>query len=183
ISKQPESQTVGLGSNVVFTVTATGSPPLSFQWFRDGRPLLGATKASLSLFNATQDDKGVYTVQVSNQLGSVLSSDATLAIVVYSSILADNFDPTINPGSWTSFGGTSVATNYGGYQSAPNSLWFGGDGSRFAQASAVDTSSGGFIEFFLRYGSGLGGFWDTAELPAKAVVLEFLTASGTNWVE
>ena len=61
--------------------------------------------------------------------------------------MADDFDPGIDLTQWSGFGGvvgsTVLATNYGGSVSAPNSLWFGANGSRFATTIPINTSGGG----------------------------------------
>jgi hypothetical protein len=46
IATQPRSQTVPLGNTATFTVTATGTAPLSYQWSENGSEIPGATAAS-----------------------------------------------------------------------------------------------------------------------------------------
>jgi outer membrane protein assembly factor BamB len=78
---QPLSQTVTLGSDVTFTVTANGSPPLGFQWlFADTNKISGATNSSVSVRNVQSVDQGDYTVLVSNSAGSSRSLAAGLTI-------------------------------------------------------------------------------------------------------
>ena len=73
------------GDHVAYTVTATGQNTLLYQWFRDGIPLTdgghisGANSPTLSLL-ATEADEGFYTVEVSNEFGSELSSERLLAV-------------------------------------------------------------------------------------------------------
>lgn len=80
ISNQPQSQTVTTGSNVTFTVTATGTPAPTYQWAKNGTSITGATASSLTLSNVQTADAGNYTVTVSNSVGSVTSSIATLTV-------------------------------------------------------------------------------------------------------
>ena len=80
ILAQPQSQTVGLGADVTFAVTVSGSPPLSFQWRKDGLSLAEATNAALSLSNATTNEIGSYDLVVANESGSVTSSLAKLSV-------------------------------------------------------------------------------------------------------
>jgi uncharacterized delta-60 repeat protein len=81
IAVQPISRGVGTGTGVVFSVTATGTAPFTYQWSKDGSPLSGATLATLSLANVTSAAAGVYHVAVSNLVGTVLSTPATLAVI------------------------------------------------------------------------------------------------------
>lgn len=80
ITTPPASQTVLAGSSVTFVVVTQGSAPLTYQWFRDGATLSGATGASLTLDPARFTDAGSYTVTVSNAAGRITSEAATLAI-------------------------------------------------------------------------------------------------------
>jgi hypothetical protein len=80
IALQPQSRTVPLGTNVAFSVGAFGSPPLSYQWRRDGVALPGATTATLTLQNVQASQEGGYSVVVSNPLGASTSVVATLTV-------------------------------------------------------------------------------------------------------
>ena len=77
---QPQSQTIPLGEDVLFSVSTLGTRPLRYHWFFNGRPLAGATNASLILEKVQTNKVGNYSVLVSNILGKALSSDATLAL-------------------------------------------------------------------------------------------------------
>jgi FG-GAP-like repeat/Immunoglobulin domain/IPT/TIG domain/Immunoglobulin I-set domain len=179
ISAQPQNRFVRLGSNTLFTVSAGGSGLLVYQWKLNDTNIDGATSSSLVLTNVQPVNVGIYSVQVTNAAGSVTSSNALLTLV--SSVFFDDFDPNIDSPQWSSFGGTVVATNYGGCVSGPNSLWFGGTGSRFAATRSINTTSGGLIEFYLRIaGTTLSSNWETADA-GEGVVLEYSTNGGTNW--
>src|SRR6185503_4286528 len=70
-----------LGTRSSFVVTASGTPPLSFQWRLDGRDLEGKTQNILALTNLQPADGGDYTVVVSNIAGAVTSEPARLWVV------------------------------------------------------------------------------------------------------
>ena len=82
ILAQPQSRSVAQGSNVTFTVSATGSGGvLRYQWFFNGNLLAGATTPTLLRNNAQATNVGYYTVLVSNSVGrTVLSLPAALEI-------------------------------------------------------------------------------------------------------
>ena len=80
ITAQPAAQTVPEGASASFSVTATGSAPLSYQWQKNGRPLAGATATILTLQSVRTNDAGAYTVVVSNTAGTVTSSAAALRV-------------------------------------------------------------------------------------------------------
>ena len=80
IISQPRSETVTVDNPVAFTVTASGTPPLNYQWQKDGQPIVGATDSTLTIANVQTSDAGTYTVVVSNSAGSVVSQVAILTV-------------------------------------------------------------------------------------------------------
>jgi hypothetical protein len=80
IVTQPQSQSVPEGSDVTFSVTATGTQPLRYRWRRNGVTLPGATNSSLTLFSVTSSNAGNYSVIVTNIAGSAISSNAVLTV-------------------------------------------------------------------------------------------------------
>ena len=69
------------GQSASFTVTATGSVPLSYQWFKNGTEILGATNAVYTIPDVAVADAGNYSVVVINSEGSVMSDDAMLMVL------------------------------------------------------------------------------------------------------
>jgi uncharacterized repeat protein (TIGR03803 family) len=80
ITAQPVSQTVNAGQSASFTVTATSTAPLSYQWVKDGVNVIGDTSASLTLSNVQTNQAGNYSVVITNAGGSVTSSVAVLTV-------------------------------------------------------------------------------------------------------
>jgi hypothetical protein len=76
----PQNLTVTNGSTANFSVVASGSAPLSFQWKLNGTELAGATTSSLAITNAQASNQGDYTVVVSNSVGSVSSAAGHLTV-------------------------------------------------------------------------------------------------------
>jgi hypothetical protein len=85
ITTQPANQTVTAGSAVTFSVTATGTATLTYQWKKGGANITGATSSSYSIASAQAADAGTYTVVVSNSAGNVTSNGATLTVNAASS--------------------------------------------------------------------------------------------------
>ncbi len=81
ISVQPANQTVLEGATATFTVTATGTAPLTYQWKKGGTAITGATAASYTTPATVLADSGSsFTVTVTNVAGSVTSTAATLTV-------------------------------------------------------------------------------------------------------
>ena len=101
ITTNPENQSVLGGGNVTFTATVTGTEPLSYQWQFNGTNLLGATNASLLLTNLHYDQRGNYSLFVTNLYGSATSAVAVLTVL---------WPPTITaqPQSLVALEGTNV---------------------------------------------------------------------------
>lgn len=80
IFSQPQTQTVLVGKDAAFNVTASGTAPLSYQWRKDGADIADATNAILTLNNVQKSNAGIYSVVVSNSGGSIASVGARLEI-------------------------------------------------------------------------------------------------------
>jgi hypothetical protein len=86
ITTQPASQTVLLGASPTFSVNATGTAPLSFQWKHDdtnlfdGGEFSGSTNSTLTVSGVDSADAGSYSVVVYNVKDSVASATAVLTI-------------------------------------------------------------------------------------------------------
>lgn len=81
ITTQPQSQTVNAGAPVSFTVGATGTAPLSYQWKKNGTDIAGATNTTYSIASTVVGDAGNYSVVVTNPAGSATSTTATLTVL------------------------------------------------------------------------------------------------------
>lgn len=81
ITVQPASQTVVVGQSATFTVAATGTAPLSYQWLKNGADIQGATSASYTTPATTLADNGsTFQADVINSAGSTLSQMVTLTV-------------------------------------------------------------------------------------------------------
>ena len=83
ITTPPAPQTVAAGTDVTFTVVASGSAPLAYQWRKGGTPISGnasANTATLALSNVQAADIGNYDVVVTNSVSSATSTAATLTV-------------------------------------------------------------------------------------------------------
>ena len=81
ITQQPSNQTVTAGQTAAFSVTATGTAPLSYQWQKGTTAISGATSATYTTPATTTSDSGsTFSVVVSNSLGNATSNAATLTV-------------------------------------------------------------------------------------------------------
>lgn len=80
INTHPVSQTVEEGNPVTFSVVATSSQPLSYQWRNNGVDIIGATKATYTISQTSLSDAGQYMVEVRNSTTTANSSTALLTV-------------------------------------------------------------------------------------------------------
>lgn len=81
ITSQPAPQSTPLGQTATFSVAASGTAPLSYQWSKDGSPIAGATQTTYVTAPVQASDSGQkFSVRVSNAAGSIDSASAALAV-------------------------------------------------------------------------------------------------------
>ncbi len=113
ILTQPQSQTNYVGASANFTVTASGSAPLSYQWRFNGAPIGGATASNYALPNLQTSNAGTYSVVVTNTAGTATSSNAVLTVLVPTADIAVlcNGPGNVAPGAALNY--TITVTNLG----------------------------------------------------------------------
>ena len=81
ITIQPIAASQAVASNFTFSVTATGTPTISYQWHKDGIVISGATSSTYTLNNITIQNAGSYSVKVSNSVGFTFSNAVALTVI------------------------------------------------------------------------------------------------------
>ncbi|HEX6168588.1 MAG TPA: PQQ-dependent sugar dehydrogenase [Chitinophagaceae bacterium] len=118
ITTQPQSISVAEGSPASFTVTASGSQPLSYQWRKNTVNISGATSSTYTIPSVTTGDAGNYSVIVSNSAGSATSNDAVLTVTPANQLPT----ATINtPGAGATYAGGDVI-NFSGAGTDPEDV-------------------------------------------------------------
>jgi hypothetical protein len=120
INQHPARQWKPYGESVTFTVDATGSGDLSYQWTKDGVALTndgritGAQTPTLSISNLTPDDRGNYRVIVSNLGGQLPSSSANLYVTEEFEVIVNAMDVPTDAvvGTWN----TAATGGWFGYR-------------------------------------------------------------------
>ena len=89
ITRQPSSVAVTAGQTATFSVSASGTAPLTYQWRKNGTAISGATSSSYTTPAATTSDNGSqFNVLVSNSAGSVTSNIVSLTVTANSYLLS-----------------------------------------------------------------------------------------------
>ncbi len=114
ITLQPSNQSVMPGGTAAFTVAATGSMPLSYQWQKsqvdlaDGGHCSGATTATLTVSNADSGDEAAYRCIVTNSYGGATSDEGTLTVSTCTT-------PTLLNGNFEGGNTGGIGANWTGY--------------------------------------------------------------------
>jgi hypothetical protein len=72
--------TVTVGQTATISVTANGTLPFTYQWYKDGVAVAGATSASLVLSPVSTTSAGTYTARVTNSAGNTTSDNGVLTV-------------------------------------------------------------------------------------------------------
>ena len=157
ITTQPQNQFVLAGQTATFSVAATGTPPLSYQWFFSGTNIAGATTNPFTLANVQLTNAGNYSVVITNIAGSVTSSAASLTVLFtnpavfaqwnFNSVPGDNNTGT---GTTAPSVGSGTASMVGGVTA--NGTGFATGDTLFDPAGSTDNSG-----------------WNTTTYPAQGI--------------
>ncbi len=147
ITSHPSSQTVSVGANVTFSVTASGTPTLTYQWKKNGTNIGGATSSTLNLTNVQTTAAGNYTVAVTNTSGTVTSNIAVLTVN------SGGSGPTYQAENAVLTGGSVIESTNAGWNGTGyvNSSMTGGA----IQFNNVDGLGGGTKTLTIRYANGV----------------------------
>jgi hypothetical protein len=147
ISTQPASQTIIAGQTATFSVTASGTAPLSYQWRKNGTAISGATSSSYTTPAETTADNGAqFTVVVSNSTGNVTSNAATLTVnsnAVAPSITTQPTSQTVTAGQTATFSVTASGTSPLSYQWNKNGAAISGATSSSYTTPATTSADNG----------------------------------------
>ena len=151
IATQPVAQSVITGETATFTVTASGTSPISYQWKKNGTDISGATSPSYTTPATSNADDGTkFSVVVSNSLGTVTSTDAALTVTstaVAPAITTQPAAQTVTEGQTATFSVTATGTAPLAYQwkkggtdiSGANASTYSTDATVIADSGAVFT--------------------------------------------
>jgi DNA/RNA endonuclease G (NUC1) len=117
ILSQPTSRTVPLGSQATFSVNASGSGLLGYQWRKGGTPISGATAPTLNLVTVSAADAGSFDVVVTNTLSGTVTSTTSVAAILWVNvppvITTQPVSQTVDLGNGVTFNVAATSNNGG----------------------------------------------------------------------
>jgi hypothetical protein len=149
ITQQPASLTVTAGQAATFSVMATGTAPLSYQWFMNGTAS-GTNSDTFSIGAATVGQTGAHIdVTVTNAAGAVTSAMAILTVTAAATAPTITQQPaseTVTAGQAASFSVTATGTAPLSYQWFVNGTASGTNSSTFSIAQTTTAQNGAHID-------------------------------------
>jgi hypothetical protein len=144
ITTQPVNQDVNSGQTATFSVSATGTAPLSYQWQKNQVNIAGATSSSYTTPATTAADNGAnFQVVVTNLVSSITSSAATLTVNSPPSITTQPANQTVNSGKTASFSVSATGTAPLSYQWQKNQVNIAGATSSSYATPATTAADNG----------------------------------------
>ena len=114
ISSQPISVSTSIGSNVNFSVVASGIGILKYQWSKDGVELPDSNVPTLPIESVSVDDEGSYQVTITDDSSATTSMVATLRLLDPATVLIENYQSVGSPIQLLDSVGTPVGNNLSG---------------------------------------------------------------------
>ncbi|MDB6111140.1 MAG: non-specific endonuclease, partial [Pedosphaera sp.] len=201
ISAQPQNLTVNVGQSAGFTVIATGTAPLAYQWKFNGSDIPGATTTSYTLLNAQGGNVGNYAVGVTNAFGSTLSSNGVLAVTggaspagivtqwTFNNTNTSALNPLPSKGAGTISllnlsGATPAVYVAGGSASDTNATNFGWNTQNYPAAAVSNKTAGVLYKVSTLGYQNIALSWDQRLSPtaSKYFRLQY-TTNGTSFID
>lgn len=189
ITAQPAALAVTEGDGATFSVSASGSTPLAYQWKRGGADIAGATASTYTLAAATLADNGAaFSVSVSNSAGSVTSTAAALTVnarLVPASITSSPQSVTVAELQTVTLTVTASGTapfTYQWQRSADGATWTdiaGATADSYTTAQLVRTDSGTRYRVIVNNAANQPATSTPAQLTVTADAAVLLATGGT----
>jgi hypothetical protein len=178
ITVQPTNEVVAAGNPATLQVVATGTPPLSYQWWNGSGPIGGATNATLMFNPAETNESGSYAVVITNAYGVQYSEVATLTVYVPVSITAGPISQIVPNGATVTLSVQASGLPDPSYQWLLNGTNIPGATSNTLTISRVHTNNLGDYTVLVSnlYSSAFGGPATLSMLPSITGPFNGLTA-------
>jgi hypothetical protein len=175
ITTQPTNLTVTAGQTATFSVAATGTAPLTYQWKKNGANISGATASSYTTPATTSGDNGsTFQVVVSNTAGSAPSTTVTLTVnaaAVAPTITTQPTNQSVTAGQTATFGVAATGTAPLSYQWQENGVNIAGaTASTYTTPATTSADNGSTFQVVVSNAAG--------NTPSATATLTVATSSG-----
>jgi HYDIN/CFA65/VesB-like, Ig-like domain/Immunoglobulin domain/Cep192 domain 4/Immunoglobulin I-set domain len=167
ITVEPSSQTIAAGQTATFSVAATGTAPMKFQWKKNATAITGATFPSYTTpAETTVDNNSQFTVTISNSAGNATSNAAALTVnaaAVAPAITTQPSSQTVTAGQTATFNVAATGTSPMAYQWEKNAIAITGATSS-TYTTPVTTTSDNAEQFTVVLSNAAGSITSTAAI-------------------
>ena len=151
---QPIGAIVNMGESATFSVTVSGTAPLSYQWRRNGVAIPGATGSTFTVTNAQSSSEGSYSVAVSNAAGNIVSNSAQLTVNSLPSFSSQPRAQVALAGSTVTFNAGAIGGAGLTYQWRKNGVAIAGANNSSLTLTGVTTADAGNYDVMVTNGIG-----------------------------
>jgi alpha-tubulin suppressor-like RCC1 family protein len=173
-SQSPANQTIAAGAPLAFSVVANGFPPFTYQWWKDGTKIIGATNATLTVTNAQITDSGLYNAVVIGSYGMAVGLPVR-GVVSTLALIACGLNTSAQLGIYTNNPATELSPI-----GTPNAAVYaqaGADFSAFLDAAGTLWTVG--ANSYGELGQGLGSGYQMIPRPVATSVVWFSACENT----
>ena len=182
ITNQPSIISVLANSNALITIGVIGTPPLTFQWSFNGSVIANTRNSTLIVSNAQSINEGIYTVTVSNNLGTASSMNMFLRIVpAGAKIVSAPVSLSVFAGNQAMFNPTVIGSTPLYFQWYKDGKMLAGDNSQQLVIPNAQADDAGQYQVLVSniLGTAVSSAATLTVLPAKpSFVLQPVSASG-----
>jgi len=137
------STSISIGQTAKLSVTASGTAPFSYQWYKDGTAISGATSSTYTVGAVDALDAGTYQAKVTNSAGSTMSDQATLVVVSLITFTTQPASKSAAVGASVTFSAKASGLPAPTYQWRKNGTNISGaTGSSYTISSVTSSSAG-----------------------------------------
>ncbi len=183
ITSQPSSRSVTAGQTTTFTVAATGTAPMTYQWKKNSVAIAGATSSSYTTPAETATDNSAqFTVSVSNSAGSATSNAAVLtvtSVTVAPAITTQPASQTVLAGRTATFAVGASGTAPLTYQWKKNGVAIGGATSS-TYTTPAETTTDNNAQFTVAVGNTAGSATSNAAVLTVSASTLLLNSSSST---
>lgn len=167
IYEQPTDGYVQAGDNFKFSLKVRGSPPLTYQWYKNDFPLFGETTNELLLTDIQEINNGKYYCEVKNNKNTIESRNALLSVIKTPYVITDPIPVITLLGSNISFRASAIGTQPLAYQWYKNNTPYAGGTSTELYINSIKFSDAGAYWAVIT-----NGFGSVVTLTANLIILD-----------
>jgi hypothetical protein len=140
-----QNSTVGSRNTIIITLSAIGTQPITYQWYKGAVSILNATTSTLTITGLSTSDTGIYTCVLSNYKGSITSTGVQITVLDSLSVIQQTIALSANTGTTAVFSVTATGSEPITYQWYKDGVITNGSGSNYFVPNVNSNSQGYYL--------------------------------------